>query len=84
VPSFDPLISNIPSGREYHSPKPYEIPSLEEDVLARMRAPPELSDLKVYGDEADSADESGEETLAEPPVAFPEGRAEYTSNSAYY
>jgi hypothetical protein len=74
----------MPSGREYHSPKPYEPPSLQEDVLARMRAPPEPSDLKVYGDEVDSADESDEQNLAEPPGAFPGSKADYVSNSTYY
>lgn len=85
VPSSDPLVSNMPSGREYHQPKPYEPPCLEEDVLAQMRAPPEPSDLKAYGDEVDSADDSDAETLAaEPPGAFLGAKADYASNSAYY
>ncbi|KIW04029.1 uncharacterized protein PV09_04852 [Verruconis gallopava] len=84
VPSFDPLVSNMPSGRECHQPKPYEIPSLEEDVLARMRAPPEPSDLKMYGDEPDSAEDSDNDALHEPPGAFPGPKADYASNSAYY
>jgi hypothetical protein len=84
VPSFDILISNMPSGREYHQPKPWEVPSLEEDVLVRMRAPPELEDLKMYGDDADSADDSGDETLIEPPGTFPGTKADYASHSSYY
>ena len=75
----------MPSGREYHQPKPYDPPHLEEDVLAQMRAPPEPSDLKVYGDEPDSGDDSDAETLAaEPPGAFPGSKGDYASNSAYY
>jgi hypothetical protein len=78
-------MSNMPSGREYHQPKAYAPPCLGEDILAQMRAPPEPSDLKIYGEEPDSGDESDAETLvAEPPGAFPGAPSQYASNSSYY
>lgn len=75
----------MPSGREYHQPKPYTAPCLGEDVLAQMRAPPEPTDLQIYGEEPDSGDESDGETLVgEPPGTFPGGPSQYASNSSYY
>ncbi|KZF23712.1 hypothetical protein L228DRAFT_246553 [Xylona heveae TC161] len=39
VPPPDALLSQIPSGRDIHSPKRYVPPHLEPHVLAQMRAP---------------------------------------------
>ena len=50
----------MPSGRDIHSTKRYVPPSLDEDTLARMRAPPE----KVHSGKAiedDSSSDSEEE-----------------------
>ena len=69
VPPSEQLLSTMPSGREYHTPKPYIIPALQEDAIVRMRAPPDPGDV-FEGEEDDSADE--EERAGQPPVgAFP-------------
>lgn len=47
----------MPSGREYHTPRPYVIPALEEDAIVRMRAPPDPSDAGFNGEEDDSEDD---------------------------
>jgi hypothetical protein len=72
----------MPSGREYHSPKPFQTPALDADVIARMRAPPDASDLAFQSTEDDSGSE--DESLAEPVGAFPGTKAEYSGRSTYY
>ena len=86
----------MPSGREYHSPKAFTIPTLEEDDITRMRAPVDPGDLadrlaETHIGDRDS-DDSGDERLsrAETVVgAFPGTGREYTSapsgsGSSYY
>lgn len=85
VPPHEPLLANMPSGREYHTPQPYQPPTLDADVLVQMRAPPEPEEEAFRGVEADSGDE---EVFNAPPVgAFPGTGGEYgrsaTSNSYY-
>ena len=81
IPPFEPLFANMPSGREYHSPKPYQVPSLDEQTLARMRAPPEPNDDTFRGLEDDSGDE---EDAGTPVGAFPGTKNNYANNSVYY
>src|SRR2546421_5955590 len=80
VPPPEPLLASMPQGREMHFIKQFELPSLDEDVLARMRAPAEG---KEYVAEEDSG--SDDDMPASDPVgAFPGTRADYTGESAYY
>jgi hypothetical protein len=81
----------MPSGREYHSTKPYIPPALEEDVIIRMRGPPDSRDTVFEGEEdPDSTDE--EESLREPVVspvplgigAFPGSQGEQSRGESYY
>jgi hypothetical protein len=72
----------MPSGREYHSPKPYQIPTLDADVIARMRAPPDPADLAFQSVEDDSGSE--DESMTEPVGAFPGTKGEYSGRSTYY
>ncbi|KAM3415333.1 hypothetical protein BST61_g8862 [Cercospora zeina] len=58
VPPYEPLLAQMPSGREYHTPQPYQPPTLDTDVLAQMRAPPEPDEKAFRGDEEDSGDEA--------------------------
>ncbi|KAM0232884.1 hypothetical protein ACHAP5_010581 [Fusarium lateritium] len=44
IPPTNTLLSKMPSGREIHTVKPYELPSLDPDVWEGMRAPPEEDD----------------------------------------
>ena len=76
-----PLLAQMPSGREIHSLKPYEVPVLDARILEAMRAPPDRSD------DYDEARSSDEETLVEDPTpvgAYPGTRNEYGSSSSYY
>lgn len=73
----------MPSGREYHYPKPYQIPSLDEELIARMRAPADPADSAFQSNGRDS--DSDDDTRPEPVGAFPKTKADYTpSSSTYY
>lgn len=83
IPSSEPLLASMPSGREYHTQKPFTVPMLDVDVLARMRAPPDPSNAVFKGSEEDSgSDEEGSGTA--PVGAFPGTRAEYSGSNAYF
>ena len=71
----------MPSGRDIHSIKPFEPPSLDASVLEAMRAPPERSD-----DFEDAVDSSDDEAAAEkgPAGAFPGTSADYSGKGSYY
>ena len=71
----------MPSGREYHTPKAYEVPSLDEDVLVQMRAPPDPSEAFV-GEEEDSGTEN--DGPSDPVGAFPGTRRDYGASTSYY
>ena len=77
-------MATMPSGREYHSPKPFSPPSLDASLLARLRAPIDPHQNAFTGDE----DDSGDETIAREPVvvpgAFPGTAAVGNSGNAYY
>ncbi|KAF1812362.1 pH-response regulator protein palC [Eremomyces bilateralis CBS 781.70] len=79
IPPYDPLLSTIPSGREYHTPKPFKAPNPEEDIVFRMRAPPGHHDDTKQG-ESDSDDEEH----PAPPGAFLGSQATSTSANVYY
>ena len=78
---MEQLLATMPSGREYHNPKPYRPPSLDADVLERMRAPPDPPDPEFGRTEADSG--SDEEEKSDPVGAFPGTEHDYRSG-AYY
>jgi len=71
----------MPSGREYHTVQPFNPPSLDEDAVVRMRAPPEIADTGLEGNEADSSDE--EDKMTNTVGAFPGSKSEY-SGAGYY
>ncbi|KAH8820286.1 hypothetical protein F5884DRAFT_41631 [Xylogone sp. PMI_703] len=81
IPPFGPLLSQMPSGREIHSIKPYVPPDLDPYVLQTLRAPPDRTDdfsNESSDDEAESQDPVG---------AFPGTKEDYvkcSSSSAYY
>ena len=75
------LLSSLPSGRDIHSPPgPYKLPSLEEEELVRMRAPPGEDD---FGPASDVDDSDEETTSAIPTRDLPSAVSEQ-SKSAYY
>jgi hypothetical protein len=73
----------MPSGREYHSPKMFIVPALEEDAIVRMRAPPDPGDV-FEGEEKDSDDEDERTPGVGPVGAFPGTKAEYAAGTSYY
>lgn len=76
-------MATMPSGREYHTPKPYTPPQLDVSLLARLRAPVDPQQRAFGGNEDDSEDEGqGREPVAVP-GAFP-GAAAAGSGNAYY
>ncbi|KAI9694415.1 MAG: hypothetical protein M1822_000031 [Bathelium mastoideum] len=81
VPPHDFLLASLPSGREYHTPKPFQPPSLDEATLTTMRAPPDPQPNSFEDD-----DESTEETtIDEDPIgAFPGTGKQYAGNTVYY
>lgn len=89
VPEFEPLLANMPTGREYHLPQPYTPPSLDLETLVHMRAPPDpVDEATLRGEEDDSGGEDGYGDRGTEPVgAFPGTGGEYsragTSNSYY-
>ena len=79
IPPSDPLIANMPSGRDdVHVIKAFDPPSLDESTLAQMRAPP---DGDVIGKDV-SSDEDEERTMA--PGGFPGGSSNAFDESPYY
>lgn len=70
----------MPSGREYHSPKMFVVPALDEDSLVRMRAPPDPSE--AFGGEED--DSGAEDERSVPVGAFPGTKGDYAANTSYY
>jgi len=83
IPPPASLLTNIPSGRDIHQPPaPYKPPSLEEDQLARMRAPPDENQLHFGSDPDDSDEDALPAEGRGPPGGFPD-RIE-TASSAYY
>lgn len=87
IPPSTNFLANLPSGRDIHSPPaPYTPPSLDEDQLLRMRAPPEEEELPPDV-EADDSDNEAEASGRDTPGAFPASRtlsrAESAGN-AYY
>lgn len=82
IPPSEPLIANMPSGREYHTPKPYITPGLDEDIISRMRAPPDPSDTDFKREEDDSDDENLNKSS--PVGAFPGTKGEYSGGTTYY
>ncbi|OJJ46196.1 hypothetical protein ASPZODRAFT_159753 [Penicilliopsis zonata CBS 506.65] len=54
IPPSGPLLANLPSGRDIHSPPgPYKPPLLDEDQLVRMRAPPEEDNIRPESEDSE-------------------------------
>jgi len=73
----------MPSGREYHSPKPWVPPVLEAQTLASMRAPPD-TETKNYRPQSDDSDDEEDEGAGGPRGAGqPVGAFPGTSSNYY-
>jgi hypothetical protein len=80
IPLFEPLLSNLPSGREFHKAQDYVPTRLEDEVLIRMRAPPDYSEAAAYKLAEDS---NSDEEDSDPVGAFPGTANDYTGNIHY-
>ena len=83
VPPLEPLIANMPSGREYHTPKKYEPPTLDETTIMTMRGPPDPSELDRARAGGEHSDDEGD-NRGDPVGAFPGTKSEYVSSSSSY
>lgn len=86
IPPASSLLPKMPSGREIHTVKPYQVPVLDKDALEAMRCVPDRED-----DVADNAssDDDGVKDAPAAPGTFPGtadayGTARATSGNAYY
>jgi hypothetical protein len=80
IPSSADYVANLPSGRDVLPPQPpYTPPSLDEERLFQMRAPPTELELISGSDAGDSDFESPAAGDAHTPGTFP-ARAD----NAYY
>ena len=82
IPPSDPLLANMPSGRDIHSTKPFIRPALDDAVLAQMRAPPERTYVEEELQGADSSDEEEAKKNSTLPGSFPGNAA--AGNEEYY
>ncbi|OQO04164.1 hypothetical protein B0A48_10774 [Cryoendolithus antarcticus] len=87
VPDYEPLLRQLPSAREYHTPHVWTPPTLDETTLWKMRAPIQPEDRAFKGDEDDSGEDDGYAAARSEPVgAFPGSAIEYgrSATSADY
>ncbi|KAK4693716.1 hypothetical protein P7C71_g3734, partial [Lecanoromycetidae sp. Uapishka_2] len=83
VPPSDPLVAGIPSGRNIYTTKPFISPTLDEDTLARMRAPPDREGMANDG--GDSSSDDGDKTQQNSlPGAFPGSSVAPSNEDSYY
>lgn len=77
VPSFEPLLASMPSGREIHSSTLYKAPELDVDMIERLRAPPDAGDARALARDDDSSEDEAD--IDGLPGGFP---SDVTSGSA--
>ena len=71
----------MPSGRDIHSTKLFTPPSLEEDTLTRMRAPPDADEI---GADDDSGSDEADTAQGDVPGAFPGSLSTASNDNSYY
>ena len=81
IPPSDPLLANMPSGRNIHLPKLFTAPTLEGDALTGMRAPPDAEER-----DADDDSDGGEAEIAQGslPGTFPGSSSTSSNDNSYY
>jgi len=88
IPPADPLVATMPSGRDIHSTKLYVPPGLDEQTLARMRAPPDTERVRSSAfdhDDSDSDDDGTPQTKQSGlPGTFPRSSLTASNNNEYY
>ena len=71
----------MPSGRDIHLTKLFTAPSLEEDILTQMRAPPDTDEMDA--DDGSGSDEADNATGGLP-GAFPGSSSTTSNDNSYY
>jgi hypothetical protein len=82
ISATGPLLTQMPSGREIHTLKPYHPPVLDRDILEAMRAPPDRTD--DFDNDASSDEESKGGVAGAPVGAFPGTKQDYGGSSSTY
>lgn len=84
IPPTATLLSSLPSGRDIHTIKPYQVPELPRQTLESMRVVPDRAD--DYGGEQPSSDDDERTAVGTPVGAFPGTSEHYRSEStrSYY
>ncbi|KAI0515191.1 pH-response regulator protein palC [Xylaria bambusicola] len=84
IPPITTMLSSLPSGRDIHSIKPYQMPELSKQTLESMRVVPDRAD--DYGGEQLSSDDEDRTAVGTPVGAFPGTSENYRSEStrSYY
>ena len=81
IPPSDPLVASMPSGRDIHATKLFAPPSLDGDILTKMRAPPDADEVDA---DNDSSDDEADKAPGGLPGAFPGSGSTASSNNSYY
>ncbi|KAL9036593.1 MAG: hypothetical protein Q9214_006061 [Letrouitia sp. 1 TL-2023] len=84
VPSFEPLLASMPLGRDVHQTKVYEPPTLDADILERMRAPPNEDGANSPFENDSSGDEAPSRNNSYLPGAFPSSSMDSSHGGDYY
>lgn len=71
----------MPLGRDIHSAKPFVPPSLDDDALAHMRAPPDVDEV---GNDDESNSDEGQNDRGGLPGAFPGSSSTALTDDSYY
>lgn len=80
VPPSAQVCASMPSGREIHSIKNFELPTLDIQTLECLRAPPDPEERL-----AEDGDSSDEDEFSKGPVgAFPGTQSDYAGKGSYY
>ena len=81
IPPSNPLVASMPLGRDIHATKHFAAPSLDEDILTKMRAPPDADEMDANDD---SSDDEADKTPGGLPGAFPGSLSTASNIDLYY
>ena len=84
IPPSEPLVANMPSGREVHVTKPYQPPKLDDDTLARMRVPADVANERMAGDDDSSSNDEDDKGQISLSGAFPGSSVSASHDNSYY
>ncbi len=71
----------MPLGRDIHLAMPFVTPSLDDDTLARMRAPPDVDETS---DGNGNSSDEGDKAQGSLPGSFPGSSSVVSNGNSYY